>query len=418
MSATADDVLARPADTVDPPPVAPVAPPRARLVTGTFALAWLVNFLQFLVFYVLITTLALYAEREFAASDTAGGLAASGFIIGATVARLVAGRLVDTFGRRRVLLVALALGVLASLRYLPAGSLPLLVAVRLVHGFGFAFATTATLTIAQSAIPSSRRAEGTGYLALSTTLATAVGPALGLLVVGRAGYDALFLTAAGSALLALVLGIVLRDPHAAAPARRTRFAARDLAHPAVVPIGLFMVLVGLSYAGVITYLNAYAEQRDVAAGAGLFFVAYAVAMLTSRVVLGRLQDRRGDNLVMRIGLVFFVVALVVLAVARDDWQVVVAGALTGLGYGTIMPAAQAIAVGVVPPHELGAGISTLLLFTDLGVGLGPVALGLLVSATGFGTMYAVLAGVVVLAAGVYHLVHGRHPAARTARAAA
>ena len=97
----------------------------------------------------------------------------------------------------------------------------------------------------------------------------------------------------------------------------------------------------------------------------------------------------------------------VLAFATRDGHVVLAGALSGLGYGTLMPAAQAIAVNAVPSHQLGAGISTLMLFADVGLGLGPVLLGGLVASAGYGAMYAALAGVLVVAAGYYFVMHGR-----------
>lgn len=128
--------------------------------------------------------------------------------------------------------------------------------------------------------------------------------------------------------------------------------------------------------------------------------------------MGTLQDRRGDNPVIAFGLIFFAAALLVLAYAQQDWQVILAGALTGLGYGTLMPAAQAIAVSRVQPHQYGTGISTLLLFADIGLGLGPVALGGLVTAVGYGTMYLVLAIGVGVAAVWYALSHGRFEGAR------
>ena len=392
-----------------------------RLVTPTFAVAWVVNFLLYLTFYMLVTTMALYAVKSFAASDAAGGFASSAFVVGATVARLFSGYLVDALGRRRMLLISLVVVTVACALYLPAGSMPVLIAVRMVHGFGYAFASTAVMTIAQSVIPDSRRGEGTGYFALGTTLATAIGPALGLFLVGTLDYTWLFWTTLVTAALGLVLGIFLREPlaqrEAQAQAERSTFSFRDIAHPAVVPIGCFMLLVGICYAGVITYLNAYAEDRGVTTGAGLFFVAYAVAMLVMRLVLGKVQDQRGDNVVVYLGLVCFAVALSILAMANQDWQVVVAGAMTGLGYGTLMPAAQAIAVSAVPSHKLGTGISTLLLLMDVGIGLGPVILGLLLSAAGFGVMYTVLAVLVVVAAVLYHAVHGRHPHAKRGRLA-
>lgn len=387
---------------------------RGRIASPTFVLAWVVAFFQFLGFYALVTTMALYAVREFAASDAGAGLASSAFVIGATLSRIVTGPVVDRFGKRPVLLIALAGVVVAAALYLPASSLPALIGVRMLHGASYAFASTAVMAMAQASIPEARRAEGTGILALGTTLATAIGPALGLLVVGSLGYTWLFWTTLGISVAALLLALPLREaprsPAAAAtehPAPVGGFRLGSVLHPAVMPIGGFMLLVGLCYAGVITYLNAFSVDRGLTAGAGFFFLAYAAAMLLMRLTLGTLQDRRGDDVVVYPALVCFAAALLLLAVAQQDWQVVVAGALSGLGYGTLMPASQAIAVNAVPAHQLGSGISTLMLCADVGLGLGPVLLGGLVAASGYGVMYAGLAGVLVLAAVYYFAMHGR-----------
>lgn len=391
-----------------------------RLITSGFILTWLANFAQYLVFYLLITTMALYAVQEFAASDAASGFAASAFVVGATIARLFAGYVVDTFGRRRILLMSVFLVVAACAGYFIDVSFVLLIITRIIHGIGYALVSTATMTIVQSIIPSTRRAEGTGYFALGSTLATALGPALGLFLVESFTYDILFWVSLGTAVVGLILGLVLathpeeRKAAATLPsADHQTFSLRSIVDPSVLPIGVFMLLVGTSYAGILTYLLSYSQQRDLTVGAGYFFVAYAAAMLVMRFVLGRLQDRRGDNIVVYFGLVCFTLALVLLAFADQDWQIVVAGTLTGLGYGTLMPASQAIAVRLVSPLRLGTGISTLLLLTDVGVGIGPVALGALVSATSYGTMYLLLAGVAVVAGVFYHFVHGRLDLAKT-----
>ncbi|WP_248126824.1 MFS transporter [Micrococcus lacusdianchii] len=359
-----------------------------RIASPTFVLAWVVSFLQFLAFYALVTTMAVYAVRQFAASDAGAGLASSAFVIGATLSRVVTGHVVDRFGKRRVLVVALVAVALSCTLYLIASSLPALVAVRMLHGASYAFASTAVMALAQAAIPDGRRAEATGHLALGTTLATAIGPALGLFLAGSIGYAWLFRATLGITVVSLVLGLLVREAPAAAdvdgeraagevplehPAPAVGFRLRSVLHPAVLPISGFMLLVGLSYAGILTYLNAYSVERGLTAGAGLCFTA----------------------------------ALLVLAFATRDGHVVLAGALSGLGYGTLMPAAQAIAVNAVPSHQLGAGISTLMLFADVGLGLGPVLLGGLVASAGYGAMYAALAGVLVIAAGYYFVMHGR-----------
>lgn len=397
---------------------APTAGHPQKLLTTDFALAWLVNFVQYLAFYTLVTTVALYAVRQFAASDAASGFASSAFVVGATVARLFSGYIVDRFGSRAIMVSSLAVVVIACGLYIPAGSLPLLIGVRLLHGFAYAIASTAVMAIVQQVIPDSRRAEGTGYFALGTTFATAVGPALGLFLVGNFTYDVLIWTTFITAIIGLALGLLLKGPKRdldPSDQEKPRFSLKSIAHPAVIPIGIFMLLIGLSYSGVITYLNAYSEERGLVTGAGLFFVAYALSMLIMRLLLGKVQDVRGDNIVIYFGVVFFALALLVLAAADANWMVVVAGAMTGLGYGTLMPAAQAIAVSSVPTHQLGTGISTLLLLADVGIGLGPIFLGFLVSATGYGPMYAVLAVVVALATVWYAVVHGRKDVAKRGR---
>lgn len=375
-----------------------------KLFTRTFALGWLITFSFYLVFYFLITIMALYAIREFNASDLAAGFASSSFIVGAIVARFFCGYIVDRFGRQRVLLITALLAVVASILYVPADSLLLLIGVRLVHGFAFCFASTAAMAVTQLVIPPSRRAEGTGYLALTTTLATAVGPGLALFLVEAFNYQVIFWVAFGVSVVSLILAIFIKDPNVGLKGTDTSWSWKSIVHPAVIPIAVFMMLICLCYAGVITYLNPFAESRSLITGAGFFFLAYAASMLVMRTFLGRVQDKHGPTPVVISGLVSFAIALGLLSVASADWHVIVAGALTGMGYGTLMPAAQAITVDAVPAGQIGTGLSTLFLFADFGFGLGPILLGLILGWAGYGALYAMLAGVVVIAGIYYQLI--------------
>ncbi|WP_175972972.1 MFS transporter [Corynebacterium sp. Marseille-Q2823] len=380
------------------------------LITPTFVFAWLVNFAQFTVFYLLVTIMALYAVEQFQASDTAGGFASSAFVVGATIARLFSGYIVDAAGRKRSLVISLIVVAVAMALYFPAQSLPLLFAVRIVHGFGYAVASTAVMAVAQSVIPDHRRAEGTGYFALGTTLATAFGPAAGLAIVHNAGYNSVFLVALTLTVVALGLGLVVKAP--VQEQRSVTFSLGNIVHPAVAPFGVFILFVGVAYTGIITFLNGYSSSAGLEKGASYFFLAYAVVSLILRFILGKLQDRRGDNIIIYSSLVFFIAGLAVLASAGADWQIVAAGALVGIGYGSILPAGQAIAVRLVPMHEMGAGISTFFLLLDIGIGFGPILLGQVISATGYSAMYWALAALMVVAAVVYFFVHGRKDIAR------
>ena len=57
-----------------------------KLFSPAFIISWLINFSMYLVFYLSITVMALYAVQRFSASDAAGGFAASSFVVGATIA--------------------------------------------------------------------------------------------------------------------------------------------------------------------------------------------------------------------------------------------------------------------------------------------------------------------------------------------
>lgn len=380
------------------------------LITPTFIFAWLVNFAQFSVFYLLVTIMALYAVEQFQASDTAGGFASSAFVVGATIARLFSGYIVDAMGRKRSLVVSLIVVTIAMALYFPAQSLSLLFGVRILHGLGYAVASTAVMAVAQSVIPDHRRAEGTGYFALGTTLATAFGPAAGLAIVHSAGYNSVFVVALTLTVVALCLGLIVKAP--AHETRSVTFSLGNIMHPGVAPFGVFILFVGVAYTGIITYLNGYSADAGLEKGASYFFLTYALVSLVLRFVLGKVQDRRGDNIIIYSSLVFFIAGLCVLAAAAADWQVVLAGALVGIGYGSILPAGQAIAVRLVPVHEMGAGISTFFLLLDVGIGFGPILLGQIISATSFSTMYWLLAGLMAVAAVVYFFVHGRKDVAR------
>ncbi|NTS21816.1 MFS transporter, partial [Bacteroides fragilis] len=66
------------------------------------------------------------------------GFASSSFVVGATIARLFSGYLVDAAGRKKSLLVSLVLVTVACAAYFVAHSLALLIVVRIIHGLGYA----------------------------------------------------------------------------------------------------------------------------------------------------------------------------------------------------------------------------------------------------------------------------------------
>lgn len=382
-------------------------PDGGRLWTGEFATAVVVNALVMVVFYLLMTTMALYAAERFSASDSLAGLASSMFIIGAVLARLVAGPLIGRLGPRRILVWSLVVFVAMSLAYLVAVDLVLLLAVRLVHGIAFGLANTAVTTIAQSIIPRHRRGEGTGYFSLSVPFAGAVGPLAGLALIDAWGYEALFvgsLVASGAAyVVALALPDSAVEPRRASVGVRWRaFIDRD-----ALPLAAIMLAVGVVNSSVITFAHPFTAAAGLGGHAGMFFAVNALGVLASRLLAGLVQDRFGENWVMYPALLAYGGGLAALSQAQSVSQLVVAAALIGLGFGSVMPTVQAATVNLAQPHNMGLAVATFYLLLDVGTGIGPLLLGALVGAWDYRVMYLAATAVVLIVGVHYTLVHGQ-----------
>lgn len=382
----------------------------APIWTTSFTLASAVSFFLSAMFFLLMITMVGYTGERFEASVAVGGLAASIFVVGAVLGRPFAGRYLDAMGRRPMLIASLALTLAACLVYPAVGTIGQLMAVRLVQGMGFGVAHTAISASVMALIPRARRAEGTGYFTMSGTMAAALAPLVALAAVHLGGSAAIFTVSAflsGAAVLCAVLlrlpGPVTEGPDR--PARRR--SAALFVEPTALPIAFVILLVGVAVSGLMAFVGVYAVDRGLEWAGSAFFVLYSVAMLASRVGMGRVHDTRGDNAVVLPAFAALAAGLALLAFADTTTLVLVAAVLCGVGAGTLLASGQVIAVASVPAERIGVATSTYFLLLDTGVGLGPLALGALVAVSGFGGMYLALAGVMVLAAAVYHLVHGR-----------
>ena len=116
---------------------------------------------------------------------------------------------------------------------------------------------------------------------------------------------------------------------------------------------------------------------------------------------------KGDNFIMYPALCVYGVSLFSLSEARTDNLFLIAGALIGLGFGTVMSSSQVIATKKSPRHRMGLATATFFFALDFGVGIGPYFIGLLIPYTGFSGMYKILSVTIILTIFAYYYLHGR-----------
>ncbi|GAB3805922.1 MFS transporter [Virgibacillus kimchii] len=379
------------------------------LWTKDFILVSVSNFLLFISFYMLMVIMAVYSVEHFHASESEAGFAASIFVLGAVLVRPIAGKIINAIGKKKLLVIGLAFFLGMTLLYFPIQHLGLLLLIRFIHGFAFGISTTATGTIAAEIIPPSRRGEGMGYFSTSMNLAMAIGPFLGLMINQYFQGTTIFAVTSIFAAIAFGTALLLRVPELAGTnaAPQKGFRITDYFEKTTVPIGSLMALMGLVYSSILTYLSTYAIEINLVDAASFFFVMYAVFLLLSRPITGRMFDVKGENAVVYPSILLFGAGLWILSQSTLGITLLIAGAVIGVGFGTLQSSAQTIAINQAPRNRVGLVTATYFVFFDFGVGIGPLLLGFILPLTGFRGLYVIMALVVFSGLVIYYLVHGK-----------
>ena len=384
---------------------------QSKLWTKDFIIMSASTFFGSLTFYLLITTLSVYAMEEFNASQSMAGLASSIFVVGALVFRLFAGKYMEVIGRKKMLYGGLFLFLIMMLFYFIVDNMNVLLIIRFIHGASFGVFTTATAAVINDIIPNERRGEGISYFSLSITLAMAVGPFLGLYLSQQGSFTMIFGVCTIFSLISTIILLFVHIPKGDITKEQLDamkgFRLKDFFEIKAVPISIIIAIMGFAYSGILSFMTSYAKEINLMEAASFFFLVYAVFILVSRPFTGRLLDQKGDNIVIYPAIILFAIGLVTLNQAHHGFTLLLAGALIGLGFGTLSSCCQAIALKESPQHRVALATSTYFVFMDSGVGIGPFLLGFIIPMVGFRGLYLTLAVVVFASIFLYYVLHGR-----------
>ncbi len=384
------------------------------LWTKGFIQIWVSNFFLFMTFYFLLVSLPIYAIRELNGKQSTAGLIVTVFIITAILIRPVAGNLMQKIGKRAIFLTSLLIFLVASIFYLFTDSLTGLLIVRALHGIGFGMATTATGTIVADILPSSRRGEGMGYYSMSMNLAMVIGPFIGLQAINSWGTSTLFILAVIFAFFAVLTGGFMKMESEAEMEKveieRTEkkgFQFNQIIENTAVKISVVAAMFGIVYSSILSFVSVYAENKGFISVSGYFFVVYAIFMLMARPFAGKWFDRYGANKIVYPCIVLFSGGMILLGLADSEWMFLLSAALIGLGYGSMFPCLQTIAIQKAAPHRRGLATATFLSIFDIGIGFGSYIVGIIGDAIGLNAFYTFSSIYILIGIAVYYYLHGK-----------
>jgi MFS family permease len=369
----------------------------ARLWSPTFVLVCAVSFFCYVHWCILGPIMPLWVQAHDGSASLVG-LVAFAFSITSFVLRPLIGRAVDSWSARGVLgLSTLVLG-LSGLGYF-VYHVVLLLAVRSVHGIGWAGYNTGVNTLLSRVAPPARRGEAVGYMSTAQGIAQAVVPAGALWMLGALGFAGMFvLCAAGGFLATLAVVLMPRQPRAPAPPRAESFWRGMIERSALLPSSL-QFLTMLQQSPTMTFIPLYAAFRGIAVETlPAYYLGFGASSVATRWLFGRWSDRVGRGWTLVVGTATSAVGLLLLSQASAIFALTVGGVLVGFASAANSPASMALAIDRAPEARRGAAMATFSMSFQLADGGGALLFGLLVVAAGYQAMYyaAMLAPVATL----------------------
>jgi len=362
---------------------------------------------------------------------------AVGYLLAATIAAPLYGRMGDRYGRRNVLLIALAVFTTGSLACGLASSMFGLIAARVLQGLGGGGLMVLSQALIGELVSPSERPRYQGYFAMVFTTSSVGGPVVGGLVVNHGDWRWLFLANLPLALLAAwrvsrlprparsahrdapydPAGVVLFalcasgallwlslaghrfpvvSPVSAALAGTAVVAGVLLArqqrrHPfPFLPLDVVRIpgvgwicLSVIGFAGtmfaLVFLLPIYLQvaQKASAAGAGVQLLPLTVGMVVGSTLNARFSARtQRSGVLPPYGLGMASVALLALALLPPSTlSIGIAAAMCGMGFGTVMPSAQIATQMLAGRERLGSASALLALTRSTGAAVGTAAFG-------------------------------------------
>lgn len=368
-----------------------------KLWTKDLVLIILVNLCVFTNHIMSLSTFPFFIQ-SLGGTEAIAGICAAVFSFVAVIIRPFVGWWLDNGVRRAALVIGLLLLGLAPLGYVFVPTLSLAIALRMIHGVGLSFSNSTTATVASDVICRPRFAEGMGYFGMATALASAIAPALGLELMYGFGFQVLYATAAGIALLGLVLFMFIHAPRVEVPHKKLDLKTiinRD-SLPATVTMLVFM----FTFGALENFVALFASENGLPSGS-IYFLVMSAMLLLVRVTLGKLVDEKGEAFFVYSCNAAMLAAFLLLAFVPTTPTFIVSAILAGYAFGGLEPSLQSMAVHTADDASRGSANSTFLCGYDIGYGLGGGVAGSLITAAGYTTMWSLVSLACVISVLIY-----------------
>jgi predicted MFS family arabinose efflux permease len=376
--------------------------PPERLFTPQFIALGVADLAYFTAVGVAVFALPLYVTGPVGGDEVGAGLAFGVFAVSALVLRPFAGRLADVYGRLPLLLGGAVLAAVSLALIALVESLVAIIALRLLAGVAEAAFFVAGFAALADLAPPKRLGEALSYNSLGLYLGIALGPPLGEVLVRNWGYGPAWLGAAGLALLAAGLTLVIGETREDAPPDAS---PRRIIHWPAVPISIGFIASIAAIGGFLAFASLYATRVGLSP-TSVALLVYGGVVVVCRIAFARVPDRLPSLPLGAASLGVIGVGLAIMTLWQSPVGLLLGVTVMAVGVTFSTPAFFAAIFSTATPSQRGAASGTASAAVDLGLGLGPIALGFLAGPFGIPWAFAAAAAI-AFAGGVWTLMLSR-----------
>ncbi len=358
----------------------------------------------------LLPTIPLYLEFM-GATKPQIGLVMGAFALGLLPSRFGLGPLADVKGRKLVLYIGTFVAATAPIGYLLAHSIATMVLIRGFHGISIAAFTIGYSAMVADIAPIDRRGTVIGYMSLVTSIGMAIGPALGGFLEAATGYNTLFIVSAALGTLGFLGISQVWEPSRPQPVSQVMTHQQRWqgiikyfqlwGQPSLRTPAFVMLMVGLIFGTLVTFLPLYIKASGLDLNAGLFYSAAAMASFCVRAVVGRASDRLGRGIFISGGLTCYLLSMLMLWISHSSITLLLAAVLEGMAAGIVIPMMVTLITDRCSPQERGRYFSLCIGGFDVGIALAGPMFGLIAETVGYRNLFIMDAGLAVIALGVF-----------------
>lgn len=352
-----------------------------KLFTPSFMFAFTANLLLMMAFYTLMPTLPFYLIETLHLEKSMVGVLVSTYIISAVVIRPFSSLFIDTLDRKAFFIAVFICFALLFGGYILFASFALLLVIRILHGFVWGIIIPLSNTLAIDVMPASRRGSGIGYFGMSSNLAMALGPVVGLVILNSFGFSSLVVMAIAISIAGIVVSFLIKVPHKPHIKHDIPLSLDRFILVKGIPLGVNIMIACFSYGLVVAYGALYGHEMGVS-NTGMFFILLAAGILVARIVSSKFIDKGRFDGISILSLLMLTFGFFFLGWIQNGWIYYSMALFVGVACGMLFPTIQTMTVNLATHNQRGTANSTYFTAFDIGVGSGMLFGGIIAEAVG------------------------------------